>query len=152
MNTLDKLGRLAYKLALPAIRLVIGRTNRVYLVLAAQGQILMVKNRLSGQKWQLPGGGMKAGENPIRTLRRELREETGINLEGAKLTLIQSGRWQTDRLGHAYKIYLTSLPVQPKLKKIQAELVELAWLKPIELKPANTHAEILAALKSARLV
>lgn len=151
-KTWNFLGRLAYRLSLPAIRLVMGRTDRAYLVLVAEDRLLMVKGWLGRQHWQLPGGGIKTGEQPEATLLRELKEEAGIDLTGAKLTLIDSGKWRTDRLKHGYQIYMTSLSAQPRVQKHGLELVELRWLKPMELKPANTPNEILAALKSARLI
>lgn len=36
------------------------------------------KNRLNHLKWQIPGGGMEAGERPHDTLLRELKEELGV--------------------------------------------------------------------------
>ena len=146
------LGRSAYQIALPAIRVVIGRSDRAYLMLVADGKILVVKGWLSRQQWQLPGGGIRRGESPAAALTRELKEETNIDIKDSKLTLVDSGRWQTDKLGHNYRIYMTSLPSRPRASRLKPELVEMAWLRPLELRPGSTAKEILAALKSARLV
>ncbi len=39
-------------------------------------QILLVKEK--SDKWDLPGGGLDHGEEPVDGLRRELREEIGV--------------------------------------------------------------------------
>ena len=38
--------------------------------------------------WQFPGGDLDAGEDPLRTARRETREETGLDLGGAAPRLL----------------------------------------------------------------
>src|SRR5579862_497483 len=101
-------GRLAYQLSLPVIRAVISRTRRAYILLVSEDKVLVVKGWLGRQKWQLPGGGVKKGEDDKLALIRELAEETGIDVSASKLTLVASGNWKTDRLAHRYKVYLTS--------------------------------------------
>lgn len=50
-------------------------------IVQAGDQILVTKrhpNKTQGGMWEFPGGGSKAGEEPLETLFRELEEETGI--------------------------------------------------------------------------
>jgi len=50
-------------------------------LLTPQGLVLLMRFRepASGQElWLTPGGGLAAGEHPVVCLRRELREETGL--------------------------------------------------------------------------
>lgn len=49
-------------------------------------QILLVRHTYGRLNWELPGGGGLPGEDPATTARRELREETGLNLRPDQLT------------------------------------------------------------------
>ncbi len=44
-------------------------------------EVLLLRGWLSDGKWQLPGGGLHAEENPKAGMIRELQEETGLNLK-----------------------------------------------------------------------
>jgi 8-oxo-dGTP diphosphatase len=57
----------------------------------AGGRVLLLKHRFRpGAGWGMPGGFMEAGELPEETLRRELREEIGLEIEQAKLLTVRA--------------------------------------------------------------
>lgn len=70
------------------------------------GQVLVIKRRDNGA-WQLPGGVLELGETIEDGLRREVREETGIDVQPERLTgvyknmnlgvvaLVFRARWRT---------------------------------------------------------
>jgi mutator protein MutT len=54
-------------------------------------EVLLLKHRFrAGSGWGLPGGFMETGEQPIEALRRELREEIGLEVDDVKILAVRS--------------------------------------------------------------
>lgn len=80
-------------------------------------------------KWEFPGGKVKAKEGRLKALRRELREELGIEVQTAR---------QIYRHKHVYanplEVDLTFFRVEAYKGRIQNRIFRrLRWVKPVEL-------------------
>lgn len=60
------------------------RRPGVYAVLVAGASVLLTHQNSPVPEYQLPGGGIDPGENPIPALHREVLEETGWHIGGIK--------------------------------------------------------------------
>jgi len=56
-----------------------------------RGRVLVLEHRFrAGSGWGIPGGFLEKGEQPEEALRRELREEIGLELESAKIAFART--------------------------------------------------------------
>jgi ADP-ribose pyrophosphatase YjhB (NUDIX family) len=61
------------------------------IVTDGRGRVLLLKHRFRpGSGWGLPGGFIEKGEQPDAALRRELREEIGLEIEQLKLFAVRA--------------------------------------------------------------
>ena len=56
----------------------------VYAILPRDGALLLTHQADPEPEYQLPGGGIDPGESPLRALHREVLEETGWRIAGAR--------------------------------------------------------------------
>lgn len=59
------------------------------LIFDAEGRVLMVRTPKWSGLWGIPGGKTKYGESSLEALRREIREETNLEIEDIRFVLVQ---------------------------------------------------------------
>lgn len=78
--------RLGVRLTEPRFNVTAGAV-----VVNGRGDVLLLKHVFRpGSGWGIPGGFLEKGEQPEDAIRRELREETGLELESAELVLVRT--------------------------------------------------------------
>ncbi len=59
------------------------------LIFNAKKEVLMICTQKWSGKWGIPGGKIKRGESSLAALRREIKEETGLNITDIEFVLVQ---------------------------------------------------------------
>ena len=77
------------------VPLIRQRVGAYGIVLSERGLLGTVLSRITGAPgaWNLPGGGLDAGEEPAAGLLREVHEETGQEVAPERLLTLQSDHW-----------------------------------------------------------
>ncbi len=148
-NIWSKIGKVCYIVCLPllAIYLRIGKRTRVVVVTGSK--VLVVRGWLGDDKWSMPGGGLHRNELPVDGAKRELLEETGIDLPAKKLNQLGSLNQQTKGI-ISYKYYVFSIEVPKTLKitKQKSEIVDAAWIEINSLNVTNADTDVLQAIQA----
>ena len=99
--------------------------------------------------WDLPGGFLDEGEHPLDALRREVREETALEVEPGEFIGVWMDRYGDAEDAHAtLNLYWTARVLGDEASAAD-DVSELAWFRPDELPPPSelaftNVAEVLA--------
>ena len=97
-------------------------------VIIKTGQILLAQRlpeAFEGNKWEFPGGKVEPGEDPRAGLRRELKEELGLEVKVGRVLEVCAENFETRQL---VLLYFEVKIVQGVPEPIDCQAV--AWLEP----------------------
>jgi ADP-ribose pyrophosphatase YjhB (NUDIX family) len=131
------LGRMLRAVPTPLREFAVRRTTPNYIMGAMcrlegeDGRVLLVKPSYR-TVWTLPGGVAGRGESPIETMRRELREETGIECEviGEPVVLLDPHRRIFD---FVYRARLAPGYEPDDARAVTLEIDDVGWFEPTEI-------------------
>jgi 8-oxo-dGTP pyrophosphatase MutT (NUDIX family) len=114
-------------------RRILDRTQARFLVgvvglgVDRSGHVILARHRFGAPEWRFLGGFLSPRERLEDALAREVREETGIEIEvGPILEANQGYRWKRVELVYAYR------PIGG-IERLSSELIELRAFDPVDL-------------------
>ena len=106
------------------------------------GQLLLI-HKTDNDLWALPGGGLEIGEDIAGTVVREVREETGIEVQVIGLVGLYTDprhvmAYDNGEVRQQFSICFHARPVGGRLRT-SAESREVRWVAPGELDTLDIH-------------
>jgi 8-oxo-dGTP diphosphatase len=120
----------------------------VGVVLNAQGELLLVKHVFHpGSPWGLPGGWIERHEGPREGLKREIREETGLDVTVIEPLLVERGMEKGLFPAHLDTAFLCR--TTGDVRHLSAELTDFRWMRFEDVPLLDTfHGDAVAAAHS----
>jgi 8-oxo-dGTP pyrophosphatase MutT (NUDIX family) len=141
--------RLGYRVlwVLSFVRMPRGRGAKGLLTNA--GEVLLVRHTYGPDEWELPGGGSHRGEDAAATMRRELREELGVEVADAVALGTHHGDGRSEGVRVSY--FAAALPDR-RVRRDPVEIAEVAWFDlAMPPRPLGWHAKEAIARYSKAL-
>lgn len=116
-----------------------------------RGHVLLVRraNDPFRGRWDLPGGFLEEGEHPLDCLRRELKEETGLDVQPLDFIGVWMDRYPSGGTVRAtLNLYWTARVVGGEPQAAD-DVTELRWFSADELPPADELAFHISSVLSA---
>ncbi|MEV6923949.1 NUDIX domain-containing protein [Dactylosporangium sp. NPDC051485] len=116
------------------------------------GDLLMI-HRTDNNLWALPGGGHDIGETIAQTVVREVREETGVDVEVTGLVGIYTNpnhvmAYDDGEVRQQFSICFTARPVGGTLTT-SSESREVLWVAPDKLDDLDIHPSMRLRIEHA---
>jgi nucleoside triphosphatase len=104
------------------------------LVVKPNGDVLIVRSSKWSNKFTVPGGHIELGEPAEDAIKREVKEETGLDVEPVKLLLVQQAIYPANYYKHEHFIFMDYLceTLNSEVKLDGRELQDYVWIKPHE--------------------
>lgn len=119
-----------------------------YGILAKDNKVLVIQAHLS--LWEFPGGSPEEGESLLNALKREFKEETGIELEPKRLILERESFYSTPsgRAFHSFQHFFLVEQTGGGIDKLSQNITPPIWMSVDDLNPENMNRGAHIALKA----
>lgn len=97
------------------------------------GDIFLIKSRRWADKWLIPGGHIEFGEKMEDATRREVKEETGLDISNIEFFDVGEGIFPPEFHKKKHFIYLHFMAqARDNIIRLNDEAEEYLWIKPKE--------------------
>lgn len=98
-----------------------------------EGRVLMIRTHKWSDRWGIPGGKIRRGEPSIDALRREVREETALEIDGIRFVMVQDSIDSPEFMRPEHFILLNYLARATSAEvTLNDEAEEFRWVSPAE--------------------
>ncbi len=104
------------------------------LILNDAGEILLVQSFKWKNFWSVPGGHIELGERAEEAVKREVKEEVGLDVEPVKMLMVQQAVYPKNFLAPRHFIFMDFLchTKSSEVKLDKWEIQESKWVTPEE--------------------
>ena len=103
------------------------------LVFNKKRKLLLVRSEKWSNKWIMPGGHIELGETAEQALRREIKEETGLDIHSIEPVCVQEFIFGNDFWKRKHFIFLDfACRTDGEEVKLNSEGQEFVWINPEE--------------------
>jgi len=128
------------KVIYPALKAIIEKDGKILILKRAKTEDCFK------EMWDIPGGKIKFGEMPEEALKREVKEETNLEIEIVKPVRIWSFFKNENTQVFGVTVLCKYKSGEVKLSK---EHSDFKWIKPEEIENYNIHEGIKKDVKAA---
>ncbi|PKW14146.1 NUDIX domain-containing protein [Saccharopolyspora spinosa] len=107
------------------------------------GEILLI-HKIDNDRWAIPGGGHDAGEYITETVVREVKEETGLDVEVLRLTGVYTNpnhvmAYDDGEVRQQFSLCFACRWIGGQPREDGSETKEVRWVSPADLDQLNIH-------------
>jgi phosphoglycolate phosphatase-like HAD superfamily hydrolase/ADP-ribose pyrophosphatase YjhB (NUDIX family) len=120
------------------------------LIFDADNRVLMIRTQKWSNLWGIPGGKIKFGEPSIDALRREIKEETNLEIDSLKFVLVQDCIHSREfyREAHFVLLNYTCRVNGQSAVKLNEEAQEFRWVTPVQALEMSLNLPTRTLLKT----
>jgi ADP-ribose pyrophosphatase YjhB (NUDIX family) len=116
-------------------------------------EILLVKEKIDGGRWTLPGGWADVGLTPFEVAAKEVYEETGLLVKPVRLVALLDKRKHSHppQPWYVYKVFIQCEVEGGELKQMTPETSGAAWFRRDDLPTLSLSTDRVTASQLERL-